>query len=403
MMTRSRWPVGAVSALLVLAGIAGCSRSTTPAAGRLTVDGQAEVFRPGEARREVTGTRNLELGDRVRVRQGTAVIHLPDDRQLELRQGTDVELQDGGSGASVRPSLMGGDLLVVSGDKPLAVGAEGGEVAVHGDGRLSKGVALLVAVYKGTAQLSAGESTLTVPALRQTSLRATGQFPSKLTPLEYAPADGWDQRYLSDAIELTNQLNARSQGFSAQLGPSEGRSYTYFRDLFPRLAAEPGFTASLVNPSRPPGDTVVGAAITLEGTHGGFADRWAEVFAFRDLGAPWGLVALDQEVRQVPLLASVDGAIGRGPAQFAEGRPGGSPSSVLPPSGSPATTALVPRTTTTTPGRPTGSTTTTTAPASGPTTTVPPGPANTGSPLIDETVNSLVNTLTGLLRSLGQR
>jgi hypothetical protein len=43
---------------------------------------------------------------------------------------------------------------------------------------------------------------------------------------------------------------------------------------------------------------------------------------------------------------------------------------------------------------------TTTAPPPTTTTTVA-GALNTGSPLIDNTVNSLVNTLTGLLRSLG--
>ena len=406
-MSRPRWAGAAVAVLLVALGSVGCSRSSTPTAGRLTVEGQAEVTRPGEGRRDVTGSRDLAFGDRVRVRQGTAVIRLPDDRRLELRQGSDLEIQEGEREDTVRPAVMGGDVLVVSDGDRMTISTAGAQVEVQGDARISRGVALLVATYDGTAELASAGSSLAVPALRQASLPPTEQFPTKASPLEVSAADGWDQRYLSDAIELTGQLDARSQGFTGQLAPNDGRSYTYFRDLFPRLAAEPGFTAPLVNPARPPGETLVGAAITLEGTRGTFAERWANVFRFRDEGAPWGLVALDQGVSRVPVLEAIEAAISRGPTLFAEGPSTGTPNSVAPPSrgGGPATTS-VPRATTTTtasrarPGTPV-STTTTIAPPSTPTTTIPTGPANTGSPLVDETVNSLVDTLTGLLRSLG--
>jgi hypothetical protein len=406
-VSRRRWGAALVGVAALALAMAGCSRSSTPTAGRLTVDGQAEVTSPGEGRREVTGSRDLDVGDRVRVRQGTAVIRLPDDRRLELRQGSDLELQETEQDDTVRPAVMAGDVLVISDDEPLAVAATSAEVAVRGDARISRGVALLVATYEGTAELTSAGSSLAVPALRQTALPPTGQFPTKVSPLEFSADDGWDQRYLSDAIELTGQLDARSQGFTAQLGPNEGRSFAYVRDLYPRLAAEPGFTAALVNPGRPPGETLVGAAITLEGTGATFADRWAAVFGFRDEGAPWGLVALDQGVNRVPLLEAIEGAISRGPTTFAEGPSTATPGSVAPPSrgGGPATTSVPRAPTTTTP--PAGSrpgapaTTTTTAAPPSPTTTIPAGPLNTGSPLLDETVNSLVDTLTGLLRSLG--
>ncbi|MGI8809917.1 MAG: hypothetical protein ACR2KK_19155 [Acidimicrobiales bacterium] len=402
-MRRSKWAPAVVAAALVAGGVAGCTRSSSSAAGRLEVDGRAEVTRPGEDRREVSGSSDLKLGDRVRVRQGSAVIRLPDDRRLELRVGSDVELQAvAADGKQARPTLLGGDLLVVSGGGPLAVGATGADVTVEGEVRVSRGVALLVAAYRGMARLSAGGSTLAVPALRQAALPATEQFPTTVSPLEYLPDDDWDQRYLSDAIDLSNRLAARSDGFTAQLGPTEGRSLNYFRDLFPRLAAEPAFVASLVNPSRPPGETLVGAAITLEGSRGTFVERWGAVFGFRDQGAPWGLVALDQGVDRVPVLASVEGAISRGPTMFAVGPPTRTPNSLAPPSAGPATTTA-PRTTATTVRPRPGSTPTTTAPAPGPTTTTTlAGPVNTGAPLIDDTVNSVVDTLTALLRSLGQ-
>ena len=399
-----RRPITAVVATLSLAvALAGCSStSTPPAAGRLIVEGQAEVLHPGEDRREVTGSRNLEAGDRVRVRQGTAVIQLRDDRRFELRQGSDLELLPREATNDIQPTLIAGDLLIVSDARALVVGANGGEIAVHGDARVSRGVSLLVATYEGTADLRVNGATITVPALRQASLPPTGAFPKSVSPLEPSSADSWDQRYLSDAMDLSNQLKGRSDGFTSQLGPTEGRSVNYFRELVPRLAAEPAFTAALLNPTRPPGETLVGAAITLEGTRGTFAERWAAVFTFRDQGAEWGLVAMDQGVGRVPLLKAIDDAINRGPTQFAVGPPGRPPTSLNPPVTGGATSS-VPATTTTTAARPRPgqtSTTTTTVPAgAGPNTTVT-GPLNTGTPL-DQTVNDLVKTLNGLLRSLG--
>jgi len=312
-----RRPITAVVATVTLAvALAGCSsKSTPPVAGRLTVEGQAGVLHPGEDRREISGSRNLEAGDRVRVRQGTAVIQLRDDRRFELRQGSDLELLPREATNDILPTLVAGDLLIVSDSRPLVVSADGAEISVHGDARVSRGVALLVATYEGSAQLSAGGATIAVPALRQASLPPTGTFPMNVSPLEYSGTDGWDQRYLSDAMDLSNQLTGRSDGFTSQLRPTEGRSANYFRELFPRLAAEPAFTAALVNPARAPGETLVGAAITLEGTRGTFAERWAAVFTFRDEGAQWGLVAMDQGVARVPLLDAIDSAISRGPTR----------------------------------------------------------------------------------------
>ncbi|CAA9210385.1 MAG: hypothetical protein AVDCRST_MAG10-84 [uncultured Acidimicrobiales bacterium] len=405
-MSRSGWGTAVVAISSVALSLAACTgSSSTPAAGRLVVEGQAEITRPGEDRREVGGSRDLEVGDRVRVRQGTAVIRLPGNRRLDMRAGSDVELQAGADQNQVRPFLLGGDLLVISGDGPLTVGISGAEVAVRGDARVSRGVSLLVASYRGTTQLSSAGSTLTVPTLRQAALPATEQFPTQVSPLEYMASDDWDQRYLSDAIELSNQLAARSDGFTAQLGPTDGRSFNYFRDLVPGLAAEPAFVASMVNPSRPPGETLVGAAIVLEGRQGTFAERWGSVFAFRDQGAPWGLVALDQGVSRVAVLGVIDGAISRGPTSFAAGPPTRTPSSLAPPSvgGGPATTAAPRTTATTVRPRAGATTTTTTPPPRATTTTTVAGPLNTGAPLVDEPVNSVVNTLTGLLNSLGGR
>nr|MDQ3643370.1 hypothetical protein [Actinomycetota bacterium] len=132
-MIRSGWGTAVVAVSSIALGLTGCTRSSTPAAGRLVVEGQAEITRPGEDRREVSGSRDLEVGDRVRIRQGTAVIRLPGDRRLDMRAGSDVELQAGADEKQLRPTLLGGDLLVISGGGPLAVGVSGAEVTVEGD------------------------------------------------------------------------------------------------------------------------------------------------------------------------------------------------------------------------------------------------------------------------------
>ena len=84
----------AVIALALLFGVACGGGDDSNEAGRLTVDGRAEVGTPGEDVTEVRGTETVELGQRVNVREGTAVIQLSGagDRQIELRAGSDVEL-----------------------------------------------------------------------------------------------------------------------------------------------------------------------------------------------------------------------------------------------------------------------------------------------------------------------
>jgi hypothetical protein len=340
--------------LLVSVGLAGCRHSSSPTAARLTVAGQAEVTRPGEEQREVTTASNLRVGDRVQLRQGTGSIRLTNGRTLELRLGSDVELLASAKASPAKPVVMGGDVLVTSGDQPFGVATPGADVNVAGTARISRGVALLVATYQGSAVLASGGNTINIPALRQAAMPPAGAFPSHPSPLEPSASDSWDQRFLSDAIELGNQLAARSQGFTAQLGPNEGRTGVYFRGLFPGLATEPAFDPSLVSATRPPGETLVGAAIVLQATRGSFADRWAAVFGFHDQGAPWGLVALDQGVSRVPLLQAVEDAIARAPATFAQGPSGGGTTSLpsTPGSSSPATTAPARSTTTTTAPRP---------------------------------------------------
>ncbi|MEA2716737.1 MAG: putative surface-exposed virulence protein [Actinomycetota bacterium] len=392
-----RWRLAVAAVLLVAAGAA-CSGGNGSAAGRLSVDGRAEVAAPGEKAKQVKGSRTIEFGQRVTVIEGTAVLRLDRDRQLELRAGSSVVLQETKEGGRrvAQPLLLEHDLLVKAPPGArLTVSTEGTDVVVSGGAQVSRGPVLVVSSYDGAVELRSGAGTVTVPALRQVSIAAGSEVPEQPSPLSYEQDDAWDRRFLSDAIELGNELEARSKGFSAQVTAADGNGAEFLIGLLPALGDHPEVT-TLFQPERAPGESLVGAAVVLEGTRGTFAERWAGVFGFRDQGAQWGLVALDQGVTRAPLLARVDAALARGPRPFepvplpgpesdggvalpAPSNGSSGPPRVPAPTVAPSATTSVPVPTTLPPG---------------------PGPLNTGVPILDNTINALVATLSGLLRSL---
>lgn len=411
------WSVAAVAVALVVLGVACGDGDQKNEAGRITVDGRAEVGAPGEDITEVRGTAPVHYGQRVNVREGTAVIRLSGtgDRQLELRGGSNVELASGTGSASaaVSPVLLGGGVLVTTGTGELALTAGEVGIVVRGAAQVSGGQPMVVSSYTGSADVAVAGQTVTVPALRQLVVPAAGPLPATPAPVAYDAGDAWDLRYLGDAMALGDELDARSQGFSAQVGPSDGHTADFFRGLLDPLAGQPSFTDEALSADRPPGETLVGAAIAVEATMGTFDERWIEVFAFRDQGASWGLVALDQGVTRSPLVTLVDEAIGKGPSLITTTPPAGS-------DGAQSGIAL-PRTPTGGSGSSSGNgngngsgsgsggQSGTDPPPASPTTTLPAGgsppgpkgPLNTGVPVIDDLVNALVDTLSGLLRGLG--
>lgn len=317
----------AVAAILVAGGA--CSSEPLRAGdARLDVRGDAEVLvaRPGHAQARVSGRRTLAAGTTVEVRSGSAALDLASGPKLELRRGSAVRL-------GVRPTLEAGELLVAStGERALTVVAGGSEVRVIGAARLSRDLALSAASYRGRLWLRSAGRSLQVPALRQGDIASLGVVSDRPEPLDYDPADTWDRRFLGEAIELGEELEAKSEGFTSSLRPDEGHTPGYFRLLVPALEKEPSFGPPLLTVERPPGETLVGATIAVAADRGSFVARWRQVFAFRDDGAPWGLVALDQKVDDAGgLVKSLDAAIGRATLAFAPGPVGAPSSTVLPP------------------------------------------------------------------------
>ena len=390
---RPRALASTVLFVVVAVGCSGGGRGGAPEA-RLTVNGRVEVAPAGGPFQPVEESRTLDVGDRLRVVEGSAVLRTGGG-EVELRPGSELDLRSPADGEGVEPALTAGKALLSAEKETVQVVAGTDRVSVTGgSARLERDRGALVATYKGTATLTAGGRSVTVPALRQASVNATGEVTGGPVPLAYVASDPWDQRFLGDAIDLGNQLVARSSGFTAQLRPGAGRTTGFYRVLFPVLEREPAFGEGSLNLSRPPGENMVGLAIVVESTKGVFTDRLRAVFGFRDQGADWGLVAADQGVSRAPLVSGVDRAIAQGPRTPAEQPP---PRAAAP---TPARRAPTPQPAP--PGTPStvsAGTPTTTPPTPGPPPSV--GPAQTGVPLVDNTVNSLVDLVDGVLGGLG--
>ena len=278
---------------------------------QLVAAGWVEITDADGTRHRVRGDRRVEWGDELKVLDGTATVEGPDGSILELRRGSHLRL------ARV-PTLIAGDVLVVNGRAAVAItdGASKASVA-GGAARLSRTYALSSATYKGRVTLVSGGRVLNVPGLRQAVIPAVGVVPEKASPLSYNGRDEWDRRYLGAAMELGEELESRSNGFSAQLAAGEGRTPGFFRIVLPELGREPAFSSELLDRERTPGETLVGATIAVTARSESFVERWHDTFGFRDEGAAWGLVALDQGVAEVPgLVGTLDAAIGRSPLLF---------------------------------------------------------------------------------------
>lgn len=364
----------AVAIVLLASTLASCSRGrSAPAAYTLTVDGTATV---STGRTLATGAHQLKVGDTVTVTSGRATLTLPRRGSLELRAGK--------SNSVVRvaeaPTLVDGDGLLESGS--LRSGAA--TFTVPGAARIRRSSGVTIGVYRGDATIDALGSRLVTPALRQAAVSDTGALPRQPVPLVYdrLRPDPWDVRELGDAIDLGTQLDRRARALTVEVSPPVTTA-AVVATIVPQLRSAPGFADVLIDGTRSVGETVVGASITLAAP-GDFVRRWNDSFTFRQQGADWGLVALDQRASRAAVIGVLDSALERAPARFGPSRPAG-----------PAPTT----TTTVGPGRPGSTTTTTTTTPSRPTITVPPAPT-----IPPTTVPSpLDQLLGGILGAVGGR
>lgn len=348
----------AVAVLLTTLALTSCSRGGDGHTYVLELQGSAQVRSDGGTRSLEAGRHHLQVGQTVTVTRGSAVLGLPGHTSLELRSGPRSSTVQVGP----RPTLVDGDALAVAGPgDDLVLTSGGATVDVHdGAARVRRAAGITVAVYQGSADVESLGRRLRRPlrALRQVTITDTGALPRQAVPLVYdrADPDRWDIRYLNDAIDLGGQLERRVRLLNARPAPSAVDA-GYLEQVVPALRRATGFHADLVDDRRSVGETIVGASIALGGT-GDLTRRWDSAFTFRDEGADWGLVALDQRARRTSVLDVLNGVLDRVVAAISPVAIGPTPS--------PST------------GAPRGTTSTTTAPPGGsgsPTPTVPTTPA----------------------------
>jgi len=402
------------AALVVLVGL------TVPAAcsddglgegeARLEVDGIAVVERADGDRDTVSGSADLRRGDRVSVQEGLALMRLTGGTVLELREGFD-DAADTTVVMGERPELEAGELLVTTPDV-VELEADGTEVRItEGAARLTRAFGMSVAAYDADIALDSAGVAAEVPALRRMVVPDLGRPPQRARPITYDDADTWDRRFLGAAMALGQRLEDFSEGLTRALPEGEGRTPGYFRLVLPGLDDEPDFDRELLAPrlARAPGENLIGAAIADLGERGDFTDRWTEVFGFRDAGAEWGIVALDQAVRSDPLVGSVEDAINVSFEEAAALTPASPPAPAtapIAPLDTPPTGATPPAGAGPVGGDPSTATPPTTpppdptAPPAGPTPTNPPvvpDPEPTLAPIVEPVTDVVSDLLGGLL------
>ena len=351
---------------------------------RLTLDGssRAQVRTIAGAWHRVVDGELVGRGSTLRVRRGEATLTVAGGTELRLRTGGELVV-------SSEPDLRAGSLLVQTEADTLVVRAAGSSFAVAGASaaKLSRSLAASATVYRGEVTLDSAGRNLAVPALRTAVVPALGLVPSRPTPAVADPGDDWDVTFLGLAMDLAAQLEAGSHGFSAQVTAIDDRT---LRTLLPDLPRDPGTREVLKR--RRPGEQLVGGAIaTAAEAPDAMAGRLAQAFAFRDEGASWGLVALDQRIgAPARVVGLVQDAIGRW-VEFTTPPPPPATTTTAPATAQPPATTVAPdRATPTTvkvPALP-GTIPTPSAPATAtPSVSVPELPA-TGTP-VDDVVQTL--------------
>jgi hypothetical protein len=368
------------TAIVLLAVLPACNGDGAPGAGeaQLEVDGVAVVSSGGQSE-QVTDSRTISFGDKVEITKGTARLRLPGALRLELRaalEGADNSIVT----VDATPVLEAGDALVRA-EGTGSVEAAGTVVTVEdGAARMSRFLGMAVATYAGAATLDSAGQTRSVPALRQMQVSTLGRPPQTVRPFDYVASDPWDRRFLGAAMDFGEELRALAGAYTSSLSPGEGRSVGFYEAKLAALEGEPAFAGLLAaRKGADVGDNLIGAATALLAVHGTFAERWHGVFDFKDQGAEWGLVVLDQGVSEGPLRGLLRGAVDR--TSFAFGP-------------APATQSTTP---VSVPSGPTPTTTTTAPPPTTTTTTPPPAPPPDDSPVgtVTRTVEELLGGLLG--------
>ncbi len=242
--------------------------------------------------RAVAGDRHLAAGDRTRLSDGGAVLEMVRGLEIELRSGSDITVD-------LAPVLHSGEALVRTDDASSRVMASADSAAVIAPDsvvRLTRSLAYGASAYRGRVELHSVGRSIDVPTFRHATIAAVGAVSREPLPILVDDTDVWDRRYLGAAIELTRQLDAVSSGFTANVVTSIRPVPDLVLTAVPGAVATREFDA-VASGQRRPGELLVGTAIATAAKA-----SVTPVFDFRDQGATWGLVALDQAIRDADSL-----------------------------------------------------------------------------------------------------
>ncbi|MGH2805942.1 MAG: hypothetical protein ACRDKT_01580 [Actinomycetota bacterium] len=284
--------------------------------GEVTLHRGSEVIK-------VTDTHDLQPQDVVVVkgRDGVAELELEAHREVSLnslkgtarvriRSTSTIEGQSG----SLLANAPGEDMKVLFDDA----------TASFSDGRfrLDRGFgASRAASYSANVTLSApGEGRIAMRPLYEVDI-AAGDLPDAASPYELT-YDGWDEEYIGEVVNLTEDLDRLAIGFSRQLDGSRP-PLDYFADL--AGAAKVDFMRPFLR--RAPADLLVGFTIATNDRDRSLERSFKQAFDLYDAGARWGVAATILEVRATPLLAQLSDLILG--TQVLAGGGGGSPEFVI--------------------------------------------------------------------------
>lgn len=312
--------------VLVLAALAaaGCARSAADAEGLSVVPLAGEVrLLAGDDTMLLDEATDVQPGDLVSTGVGgQALLHLGAAGRLELGSRAQVRVDQ-------RPELLRGSVLAAAEPSGLAVRAGGAEIEARDSVfRIDRGFSVLVAVYRGAAEIL-GSGIGDVGELRQTVVLAGGDVPRGPAPLEIQPDHPWDIRLLGPAIDLGLDLDRLQRGLDRAL-PARDRPAAVARVLDGTIS---GAMMDDLLSEKAGAETVVAvevsrvAAELSETPLRGIVDQ---VLNLRGEGAEWIVVAATWDLAGTSVVENLErlaGIIGRlvapSPAVFSGGGQGG--------------------------------------------------------------------------------
>jgi hypothetical protein len=305
MNTRHSKRLTAAAAVLLLVAVA-CNPFSDAAALRpMTVepDGPGSVFvrRAGEEI-EVTGRFSLAKGDVIRTSSAGARIILESDRSASVAKNSRVHVTGGGS-----LEVIGGSVLAEAGrHMTLAVDDV---TATTSDGLLRVdrySASAGVAGYAGKVVIAApGQEKVTLDPLFDVSV-AAGQV-LEPRPYHVEMDDKWDRLYLSEVVELDEQLERYAGAMSGQLRRAQLRR-SYFRTLGGGDAAR-AMTRYVDSPAYSAPDLLIGFSIADLDEATPQRRSLDTAFDHRRDGGQWGVIATIMGVESGPLIAGLEDLI----------------------------------------------------------------------------------------------